>query len=346
MRNNILILLLGFIFLLRLPFVDFTLEVENSLPFSLPLVDQLRATLVENTKTLLPSPQAGLLLGMTIGVKDEIPYNYNQVLKKVGIVHVVVVSGQNLTLVAGFVLNLAPFLGRKKTTLLSMAVVCFYLFLTGFQIPVIRAAIMFGMSSLGKLLGREGDDLRVLSITALAMLIYNPLWVISISFQLSFAATVGVVVVAPKLVNWVKFVPQGLKEDLLVTVAAQILTAPIIAFHFSQFSVAGFFVNALVLWTIPLIMISGAAVLLISLINHGVAQILAIIPGIFLTYFVDIIALFNKPWASRYIDQFSIVQLIGIYATLASIYAILYKKTATQNDLKKVSQETLSCRRG
>ena len=332
MRKNVLILMLGFIFLLRLPTVDFTAEVENSLPFSIPIIDQLRETLVKNAKSLLPSPQAGLLLGMTIGVKEEISYKYNQVLKKVGIVHVVVVSGQNLTLVAGFILNLASVLGRKKTILLSMGVICFYLCLTGFQIPVIRAAIMFGMTSLGKLFGREGDDLRILVATALSMLIYNPLWLISISFQLSFAATIGVVVLAPRLIESVKILPQGLKEDLLVTIAAQVLTAPIIAYHFSQFSIAGFFVNTLVLWTIPLIMISGAVVLMVSLLSHSIAQLLAIIPGILLTYFVDIVALFNKPWASRYIDQFSLPQLIGIYATLASICIILFKN----NTVKKV----------
>ncbi len=324
MNKNSLILILGVLLLFRLPFIDFSAEIENSLPFSLPIVEKLRTNLVEGAKHLLPSPQAGLLLGMAIGYKDEIPYNYNQVLKKVGIVHVVVVSGQNLTMVAGFILSFSQFLGRRKTIILSMSLVSFYLFLAGFQIPVIRAAIMFGLASVGKLFGREGDDIRILLATALGMLIINPLWIISVSFQLSFAATVGVVIVAPMLKKSARFIPEVLKEDILVTISAQILTAPIIAFHFNQFSAAGFFVNLLLLWTIPFIMITGALVLLVSLTSINTAQLLALIPGIFLTYFIDVVALFNKPWASQYIDRFSIIQLIGIYATLASICAFLY----------------------
>ncbi len=318
--------------LFRLPYVDFSAEVDNSLPFSIPVIDSLRETLIVNAEQILPSPQSGLLLGMVIGVKDEIPYNFNQTLKKTGIVHVVVVSGQNLTLVAGFILNFAQYLGRRKTIILSIGVVSFYLFLTGFQIPVIRAALMFGMASIGKLFGREGDDIRILVATALGMLIINPLWISSISFQLSFAATIGVVVVAPQLMKIAKFVPEGLKEGLLVTIAAQILTAPIIGFHFNQFSSAGFFVNALVLWTIPYIMISGAVVLMVSLVSVWVAHTLAIIPGILLTYFIDIVQLFNKPWASSYVDQFSPVQMVGIYIIIIAAFIMIRRKNISDEE--------------
>jgi competence protein ComEC len=326
MLKNGLILLLGFLLLLRIPSIDFSKDVDSSINISIPFIEHLRETLIRNATQLLPEKEAGLLLGMVIGVKEEIPWKFNQTLKNTGVVHVVVVSGQNLTLLAGFILGFSPYLGRKKTILLSMGVVFFYLFLTGFQIPVLRASVMFFMASFAKLYGREGDSFRILLITALAMLLYNPLWISSISFQLSFLATIGVVVLAPELIKRINFIPSVLKQDLLVTFSAQLLTAPIIAFYFNQFSIVGLFVNALVLWTVPLIMIIGGLVLVSSLISITLASILIIIPNILLTYFISVVNIFNKPWASSYINTFSIPQLVGIYIMIGSFFLWIAKK--------------------
>lgn len=335
MLKNSLVLVLGAILLFRIPFIDFSTEIDSTASLTIPIIEILRTTLIENTKSMLPEKEAGLLLGMVIGVKEEIPWNFNQSLKNTGVVHVVVVSGQNLTLLAGFILGFSHFLGRKKTIALSMGVVFFYLFLTGFQVPVIRAAIMFFMASMAKLFGREGDSFRILVITALLMLIYNPLWITSISFQLSFLATIGVVILAPELIKSVKFIPEILKQDLLVTFSAQLLTAPIIAFYFNQFSIAGLLVNALVLWTVPLIMILGGLVLLSSLLSTVIAQMLITIPNIFITYFISVVTLFNKPWASTYINTFSLPQLVGIYTVIFATFLYIRKFSAKNEQAER-----------
>lgn len=336
MVKNILILILGAVLLFRIPSADYSQEVENNLQISNPQIEQLRSTFIKKTKLLLDNPYAGLLLGMVIGVKEEIPYAYNQILKNTGVVHVVVVSGQNLTLLAGFILGLSQYLGRRKTIWVSISVIIFYIFLTGFQIPVIRAAIMFFMASLAKLYGREGDGLRVLILTALIMLIINPLWLMSVSFQLSFLATVGVVIVAPELIKRLKFVPEVIRQDLGVTLAAQIMTAPIIAFYFNQFSLAGLIVNILILWTIPFIMIFGALSLVVSLISIKLASIIVIFPKILLYYFDAVVDLFNKPWASNYINSFSLVQLCGVYILILGIYFLIKRNKDDEENSEQV----------
>lgn len=325
MLRDGLILLLGLFLLLRIPSVNFSEEVESSINIKISIVEQFRSRLIDHAKQLLPEYQAGLLLGMILGVKEEIPWKFNQILKKTGVVHVVVVSGQNLTLLAGFILGFSKFFGRKKTIIASLCLVSSYLFLTGFQIPVIRASIMFFLSSLAKLYGRQGDSIRILLITVLLMLIFQPLWITSISFQLSVLATVGVVILAPELIKRATFIPEILRQDILVTISAQLLTAPIIAYYFNQFSTAGLFVNLLVLWTVPFIMISGAFVLLLSLISLPIAKIFIIIPEIFLNYFIGVVEIFNKPFASSYINEFSIIQLIGVYVVISSCFILLLK---------------------
>ena len=193
-----------------------------------------------------------------LGVQETIPFSLRQQLVATSTIHIVVVSGQNLTILAGFLLNLAGYLGRKKVLFLSLFVIVFYSLLTGLQVPVIRAAIMVTLATLAQILGKERTGWWVLSMTGGAMLLYNPNWLLNISFQLSFLATFGVVIVAPIVIKKLKWVPMILREDLGVTISAQALVMPILAYNFGQISLTAIVVNSLILWLVPMIMVLGA----------------------------------------------------------------------------------------
>ena len=239
----------------------------------------------------------------------------------------VVVSGQNLSILAGFVMGMVTFLGRKKTVCLTLFVIVFYSLLTGLGVPVLRAAIMAGFAYLAQILGKDRSGWWVLLVTAGLMLIYNPNWLLNISFQLSFLATFGVVVVSPILTQVLKRVPEILKQDLATTISAQALVLPIIAFNFNQISLAGIFANILILWTIPLVMVSGIITLILGLISPILGQITGLFPAILLTYFVDIVNFFAKiPGASLNIEKTSIIIWIGYYFMLGAVIWILNKK--------------------
>lgn len=271
------------------------------------------------TENILPQPQSALLSGMVIGVKSSLPKDFKKALERTGTIHIVVVSGQNLTLLAGFIMNLAAFIGRKKTLALTLGVLFLYCLLTGFQIPVIRAALMFVFVSIAQFFNREGDTPWILSLTALLMLVYNPNWILSISFQLSFLATAGVVMVAPVFIERFKFLPNIIKEDFSVSLAAFLMTLPIIAINFHRISLLGVLVNIFVLWTVPIIMISGALAMLIFLINPLLGSFIALFPGAFLTYFVYIIEFFDFEWTSVYIPRFDPIIWIGYFILLAGV---------------------------
>ncbi len=204
--------------------------------------------------------------------------------------------------------------------------------LTGLQVPVIRAGVMFIFASSASLLGREKEGWWVLVLTGLGMLVYNPNWILSISFQLSFLATVGVVIVAPVLIAKLKKLPEFLKEDFSVSLSAQTLTLPIIAANFHQLSLIGILVNTLILWTIPVIMITGFITLLGAIIDPALGQILALIPGVFLIYFVYIVDLFAKlPFASIEVGDFGILLWIGYYLVLLGLF-LQFKKGVKIDD--------------
>lgn len=303
-------------------FEEITIQFE-------PILDQFSIV----SQQLLPQPQAALLMGMVLGVKADMPFEFKNALRRTSTIHMVVVSGQNLTLLAGIFLSFASLLGRKKTILITLGLVVFYSLLTGFQVPVIRAGIMVLFASIAQIMGRDRDSPWILLTTALLMLIYNPSWIQSISFQLSFLATIGVVIVAPEVIKSLKFLPNIIKQDFGMSLSAQAMVFPIIALNFHQASIVGLFANAFLLWTVPVIMISGTVALLVSLVNVSLGWILALIPGIFLTYFVYIVNFFNSmPGASVYVGRISSLVWIGYYLLLLGFYLSIRKKNSVEED--------------
>lgn len=298
---------------------------DPGVEFLQPLRDRLSAV----SEAILPYPQSGLLSGIVLGDKKGIPYFLNQKFKTTSTAHIVVVSGQNLTILAGFLMGLVYLIGRRFTIPAVFLAVILYSLLTGLQIPVIRAAIMFLLAGLAQLLGREKEGAWVLGITGAGMLLYNPNWLLSISFQLSFLATFGVVVVAPVILDCLKRLPGILKQDLAVTLAAQALVLPVIAYNFGQISLAGVITNLLVLWTVPIIMVTGFISLVVGLVSTFLGQLIGLIPSVLLTYFIYMVEFFAKiPGASMTVGESSVVLWIGYYFILgAGIWILKLRQT-------------------
>lgn len=287
----------------------------------------LRESLLQVIDQSLPYPQSTLLSGIVLG-SDRIPYYLKQNLKITSTVHIVVVSGQNLSMLAGFMMNLVYLLGRKKTVVLTLFVIVFYSLLTGLEVPVLRAALMAGLALMAQILGREKSGWWVLLLVAGGMLLYNPNWLLSISFQLSFLATFGVVVVAPIFLGYLKMVPNIFRQDLGVTLAAQAMVLPIIAYSFGQISLIGILVNSLILWTIPIVMMAGFGVLIAGMINSFLGAVVGLLPGVLLTYFIYLVEFFSQaPGASLKIGETGITVWVGYYLMLGAGVLMLKVKS-------------------
>ncbi|OGE30345.1 hypothetical protein A2631_01045 [Candidatus Daviesbacteria bacterium RIFCSPHIGHO2_01_FULL_44_29] len=286
-----------------------------------------RKELASHIYEILPTPQGPLLAGILLGEKTNIPKDLTQALQNTSTIHIAVVSGQNLSMLAGFILTLAPLLGRKKMIVAALSTSLLYAFLTGFQVPVIRALVMVVLVFAAQLFGRENDSFWALMVTGLVMLSLNPNWAFSISFQLSFAATLAVVRVAPLVVANLAWLPEVMREDLGVSLAAQALTLPIIAANFHQLSMLGVIVNALVLWTISPIMLTGLMALVASLIWPPLGWTLGIIPNIFLMYFLQLVNWFDSiPFNKMYIPTLPVVVWAGYYLLLFGAYLRLKQR--------------------
>lgn len=310
------VILYGLIYLVRLQ--------QGGWEIKLDLFPELRKELDKKVAYYLPSPQAQLLSGIVLGEKKNLPYDLRLALRDTSTLHMVVVSGQNLSLLAVLILRLSGLLTRKVAILLTFVVISGYVVLTGGQIPVLRAALMATLSGLAQLFGRQNDGFWVLMLIAGLMLLLNPLWINDLSFQLSFLATFGVIVIAPVLASRLKALPLFLRENLSLTLGAQLAVFPVIAQNFHQFSLVSLPANLLTLWTIPYIMSWGLMMLLLTAVSDLMAKIIAVGLNLLLTYFIYIVQFFaSLPFAWEYVGEQIWIVWVGYYMVLGGVLMVI-----------------------
>lgn len=326
-REIVITALFMIAFLLRVVFLGWGSEQSEITNYTLlSIIQPVQHYLIIIADRLLPQPQASLLTGVVFGIQTSLPADFKNALQNTSTIHIVVASGQNLTMLAGFMLSFARFLGRKRIIAISLGTIIAYSFITGFQLPIIRAAIMIIFSLLAQTVGRETSPVRGLSIAAGLMVLFNPEWLTSVSFQLSFLATLATLVVSPLVLHLFDFLPEVVKEDISISASVQLLTWPVIAIAFHQISVVDIVVNSLVLWTVPLIMISGAITILFASFVPILGSILSFVPQALLTYFVYIITFFNQPWGVITVGDLSIVCIVGYYLVILGLFLWLYQR--------------------
>lgn len=258
------------------------------------ILSGLRNSVISFYQKVLPEPMGGLIGGIVIGAKGALSTDFYDKTKLTGVAHVVVASGSNISFVVSFLMGvLTLILPRKKAIVFAMVGIVLYLFLSGFDAPLIRASIMASLLFLAQGTGRLVSASRSLVVAGLLMLIYNPEWIADIGFILSFVSTLSLMLFEKRIRNRLTKVPEVLKEGLSTSLAAQIGVAPILFVTFGQFNMWSPLINALVLWTIPYIMVLGVVGGVLGLIFPLLARLVLWLSYPLLWWFVSIVTLFS-----------------------------------------------------
>lgn len=253
----------------------------------------LREKLISFYKSSLPEPYASLVAGIVIGSKN-MPESFWNRLKATGTAHVVVASGTNVTMTASFLIGLLTvFLKRRVAIWITLVGIFGYVVISGFDAPIIRAGIMGSILLFGQETGRLANTWRILIYSALIMLLIKPVWITDLGFILSFVATISLMLLQKKIDNRLKLIPAFFREGLSTSLAAQVGVAPIIFITFGQFNILSPIINALVLWTIPYIMVMGALGGIVGLIVPVLGRLILFILFPFLLWFTKILELFS-----------------------------------------------------
>ncbi len=260
-------------------------------------------------KTLLavyPEPEGSLLAGILLGLDKGIPREVMESFRRTGTSHIIAISGFNIAILAGFLEKLLSGLGKRRAWPVIAVVLFLYAFLVGADAAVLRAAIMGSLYVLAQAVGREAFSLNSLAFAAIVMSAANPEVLWDVGFQLSFAATLGLILLVPPAERWFErrfrfFRVWGsiLKETLIVTAAAQIATLPLTIYHFGTLSLMSPLANLLIIPAQPGVMIGGGIGLLAGFLFIPLGRILGIVGWAYTAYTIRVAELLARPsWAA------------------------------------------------
>ena len=231
----------------------------------------------------LPEPEASLLNGIIFGVNLKTTKDFYQQLKFVGLLHLVVLSGINITLLAAMISAVTKYFSKVISTLITILVVILFVIFVGPKAPIIRAAFMGLLTHVAIMTGRKNYSIYALFLSLIFILIFWPDWLTTVSLQLSYGATLGIIFFGQSQSN------NYVWKNIRLTLSAQIFTVPIIFIYFKQISLISPLSNLLVTEIIPPLMVFGFLTAILGKINYFLGLLPAYICYGLLSYIVWVI---------------------------------------------------------
>lgn len=255
----------------------------------------------------------GLILGERAAFSEELRQNFIDT----GTIHIVALSGYNVTIVAEWFMKLLAFLPRNFAFGAGIFSIFLFVLMTGANSTAVRAGIMASLALVARATGRNYDVARALVLAAAAMVLLNPfVLAYDVSFQLSFTATVAVIFFAPRVEKYFLWVTKsfGLRDIISMTIAAYIFVLPLILYKMGNFSLVALPANLLVLPFIPFTMAAGFLTSFAGVLWYGLVVPFGFIAYLFLHYELGVINLLaDFPFASFTIPYFPLTLTILVY---------------------------------
>jgi competence protein ComEC len=300
----------------------------------LQLIFNFRAHALGVVYALFPDPEASLLAGILLGIESGISPEVRQAFNQTSTTHIIAISGFNVTIIAALFLALfRRWLGALRGALAAGVAIAVYTVLVGADATVVRAAIMGGVALLARYLGRQTHGLASLSCAAILMTAVNPYILMDVGFQLSFAATLGLILYAEPLKVWsVRLMCRWMPEDqaermaspisefVLFTLAAQLTTLPIITYYIRRLSLVSWLANPVILPLQPPVMILGGLATLAGTLWLPLGRPLAWVAWPFIAATIRMVEFFAQwPLAAIPLGRVSVLVVAGFYLLLFGV---------------------------
>ncbi len=312
----------------------------------------LRHRLSQILTMTLPEPQGALAKSIVLGIRGDIPPSLNQAFSRTGTAHLLAISGLHLSIILGMFLSLNLWLWGKRYSLyiwLALLAIWLYAFLTAARPPIVRGAIMGSLFLLAEYFGRQRNAIIALVFAAALMVAIKPLILWDASFQLSFLAMAGLIFLSPLLQNsgknWLLaiFNNKGIASvanlvinSFAVTLGAIMTTFPLIAYYFGTASLVSLPATFLTLLALPGIIVMTILTCFLGLLFLPLAQVLAWVDWLFLSYFLLIIRIYDfLPLSSFPIDSIHPWQVWAYYVCLALTLSLASSKKQVAGFLSK-----------
>ncbi|MCE7986952.1 MAG: DNA internalization-related competence protein ComEC/Rec2 [Caldilinea sp. CFX5] len=293
---------------------------------------------------LLPEPYAALANGMLLGIEAGIPDTLYEQFNLTGVSHTIVISGSNISILAALLLALGQrLLGRRRALWPTLCGIGAYALLVGGDAAVSRAALMGGLFVTATAIGRRSTALVSLAAACWVITLVNPLTLWDVGFQLSSAATAGLILFMPDLTarfeQWwtpkakgnaaltitqqlMSFLRTLAEDGLLVTIAANITTLPLVIYYFQRLSAVSLLTNFAVAPVQPYIMLWGTLGVVAGALGlTWLAWLLLLLPWLSLVWTVAVVQWTAAlPGASLEIANYDLTSLLLTYGVIALCY--------------------------
>ena len=287
---------------------------------------------VEYLGQALPEPESALAEGLLLGGKRSLGSEWTERFRTVGIVHIIVLSGYNMTIVAEWLSALFLFLGFYGSIIAAGAGIILFALLTGGGATVLRAAIMALLVLVARATGRTYDIGRALLVAGALMVFENPgILLHDPSFQLSFLAALGLLFVVPLLRESVRGLKRFpiLEEVVLSTIATQILVLPLLLYQTGTLSLIALFANILVLPLIPFTMFFAFLAGLAGSVSTIFSLVIALPAHAALSWMLLVAQYGSKlPFAAVHLPPLSGNVVLGAYVMIALVLYVKHRKKA------------------
>ena len=296
------------------------------------IVNYLQVSIKTNIGIVLQEETRELCVGILIGIRNDLSQDIENNFKESNLTHMLAVSGSHITYI---ILGLTILLNKANNKCSKIVTVLFLLFfmaLTNFTASVVRACIMGILMLVSKLVYKKIDTWNSLSLSCLIILFLNPYIILNIGFQLSFGGTIGIILLNKKMSDYIKKkvkvknkISNYIIDALVVTVSANIIIIPIMAYNFNTVSLTFWISNLLASPFMGMVVILGFITYMVSLISISISKIIAIPLNIVLIFLLEIAEICSKiPFSVIIVKTPYIISIIIYYCVILLILS--YKK--------------------
>jgi len=306
--------------------------------------NNIRNSIIEKANSLLPEKTNELLIGILLGDKSGISEEIIENFKISNLSHILSVSGAHTSYI---ILGLTYILNKSKITkkwvyIITILILCVFMFITNFTASVIRACLMAIITIVAKIFCKKSDIITSIAFSLLITLIINPFSINEIGLQLSYLGTMGIILFnknVEKFLNKVN-INNKISKILSVTISAQIMIMPIMAYRFNTISLTFFISNMLASPILGIIMILGFVTIFVSFVSFNLAKLLAIFLNLCLNELIIIAEVISKiPFSNILIKTPYIIVIILIYVFILGInyiYTIYNSKMYLRKIQRKI----------
>jgi competence protein ComEC len=317
----------------------------------------LRERLSTSLARALPEPQGSLAQGILLGMKSNIPDSLYQAFSRTGTAHLLAISGLHIAIVIAMLLSFGILIfGRQRSIYiwLALGAIWFYAMLAGMHTPVIRAAIMGSLFLIAAYLGRQRSAIIALAFAAAVMVGIQPQILWTVSFQLSFLAMAGLIFLYPYFQTWGRkgiaslfggrenTVATGsmITDGFAVTLAAIIAVWPLIAYNFGVVSLVSLPATFFSVPALPAIIVTTALVAFAGLLAPLMAQVLAWLAWLFLSYLLLVVQGFDAlPFSSFQVSTVSTSHVWVYYVVVAGAIVSFSRRKQLAGSLSRLALE-------